>query len=129
MDGGKPARFSGLDHDSKLREHSSLCVPLQSVLRCLLYRLLQLTYTSIASRPEAMAISAISYLSEQMQWEFFVIRGRWAVNNASIEVLNIVRCFVFIFCCKATCCSIEFDFPPPLPDLASLQMALGEPKL
>ncbi|CAM9999909.1 unnamed protein product, partial [Ectocarpus fasciculatus] len=34
-----------------------------------------LTYTSIASRPEAMAISAISYLSEQMQWEFFVIRG------------------------------------------------------
>ncbi|CAM9811314.1 unnamed protein product, partial [Ectocarpus sp. 8 AP-2014] len=34
-----------------------------------------LTYTSIASRPEAMAISAVSYLSEQMQWEFFVIRG------------------------------------------------------
>ncbi|CAM9350746.1 unnamed protein product [Ectocarpus sp. 4 AP-2014] len=34
-----------------------------------------LTYTSIASRPEAIAISAISYLSEQMQWEFFVIRG------------------------------------------------------
>ncbi|CAM9690958.1 unnamed protein product [Ectocarpus sp. 13 AM-2016] len=34
-----------------------------------------LTYTAIASRPEAIAISAISYLSEQMQWEFYVIRG------------------------------------------------------
>eukprot|EP00903_Cladosiphon_okamuranus_P017325 g15962.t1 len=34
-----------------------------------------LTYTSVASRPEAMAVSAISYLSTQMQWEFFVIRS------------------------------------------------------
>ncbi|CAM9268407.1 unnamed protein product [Scytosiphon promiscuus] len=34
-----------------------------------------LSSTAIASRPEAMAVSAISYLSEQMQWEFYVIRA------------------------------------------------------
>ena len=33
----------------------------------------QLTYTSVASRPEAMAVSAIGYLSEKMQFEFYVI--------------------------------------------------------
>lgn len=51
------------------------------MLRCfdalvLAFMVDQLTYTSVASRPEAMAVSAISYLSNQMQWEFYVIRGR-----------------------------------------------------
>ena len=36
----------------------------------------QLTYTSVASRSEAMAVSAISYLFNEMQFEFFVIRSR-----------------------------------------------------
>lgn len=39
-------------------------------------RFTQLTYTAVASQSEAIAVSAISYLSEKMQYEFFVIRGR-----------------------------------------------------
>lgn len=40
--------------------------------------MVQLSSTAVASHSEAMAVSAISYLSNQMQWEFFVIRSRFA---------------------------------------------------
>ncbi|CAB1101375.1 unnamed protein product [Ectocarpus sp. CCAP 1310/34] len=50
-----------------------------------------LTYTSIASRPEAIAISAISYLSEQMQWEFFVIRGSFVYGLFSFLAALVCR--------------------------------------
>lgn len=53
-----------------------------------------LTYTAAASYNEAIAVSAIAFLSEKMQFEFYVIRGSFVYGLFSFLAALMVRAWL-----------------------------------